>query len=87
MDNFELEWQRCRELERLNIGIQLEDEMAKASEQMEMQDLMERAYEKGDAYGKGYSDGFIAGIKFFYGKEAAKWASRKEKYEEFNRRR
>ncbi len=57
------------EVERLNTEIQLEDEMAKASEQMEMQDLMEKAYEKGEAYGKGYSDGFIAGVKFFYEKE------------------
>lgn len=86
MDNLELDGKRCQELERLNTEIQLEDEMAKASEQMEMQDLMEKAYEKGDAYGKGYSDGFVAGVKFFYGKEASKWASRKEKYKEFYRR-
>jgi len=75
-----------RELERLNTELQLEDEMAKASEQMEMQGLMERAYVKGEAYGKGYSDGFIAGVKFFHEKEAAKWISRKEKYDDFNRR-
>jgi hypothetical protein len=79
MDNRELEW--------LNIELQLEDEMAKASEQMEMLGLMERAYENGGAYGKGYSDGFIAGVKFFHEREAAKWISRKEKYDEFIMRR
>jgi hypothetical protein len=49
-----------------------------------MQDLMEKAYDKGLDYGKGFSDGFIAGVKFFHEKEAAKWASRREKYQRLN---
>jgi hypothetical protein len=76
----------CREIERLIVEIELEDEMAKASQHMEMQALMEEAHRRGKDYGKGFSDGFVAGVKFHYEKESAKWRSRKEKYEKFNRR-
>ena len=74
------------ELNRLQAELELEDEIAKASEQMEMQDLMKKAYEKSKDYGEGYAEGFIIGSRFFYDKEAAKWASRKRKYDELSKR-
>jgi hypothetical protein len=75
-----------REIEKLTVEMELEDEMAKASQHMEMQALMEEAYRRGKDYGNGFSDGFVAGVKFHYEKESAKWRSRQEKYERFNKR-
>lgn len=88
MDNQNLESnpEYRKELERLNAELELEDEVAKMSDQLEMQETMEKAYENGAEYGKGYSDGFVAGVRFFYEKEATKWKSRQEKYDAFNKR-
>jgi len=75
-----------RELNQLNMEIDIEDELAKASQQIEMQGIMEEAYRKSREYGQGFSDGFVAGTKFYHEKESGKWISRKRKYEDFNRR-
>jgi hypothetical protein len=86
MKNLDSNPEYQKELEKLNTEIELEDEIAKVSEQLEMQELMEKAYKRGEDYGKGYSDGFTQGVRFFYEKEAIKWKARQEKYDAFNRR-
>jgi len=86
MENLESNPEYHKELERLNAEIELEDEVARVSDQLEMQEIMEQAYQQGEDYGKGYSDGFIAGVRFFYEKEASKWKARQEKYNAFNKR-
>jgi hypothetical protein len=86
MENSNLDPEYRTELERLEAELELDDESAKASEQLEMQELMQQAYEVSEDYGKGYVEGFMAGAKFFYVKEAAKWASRQQRYDELNRR-
>jgi hypothetical protein len=80
----ESEYERQREW--LNTEIDLEDEIAKASEQLEMQALMEEAYNRGRGYGKAYSDGFVAGVRFYHEKDEARQKARRIKFEEFNKR-
>lgn len=86
MGNLESNPEYKKELDRLNTEIEIEDEVAKVSDQLEMQEIMEKAYQKGEEFGKGYSDGFIAGVRFFYVKEASKWKARQEKLDAFNKK-
>jgi hypothetical protein len=47
---------------------------------------MEEAYNKGRGYGKAYSDGFVAGVRFYHEKDEARQKARRIKFEEFNKR-
>ena len=68
-----------RAVGRLNAEIQLRHQMRLASEKMEMYELIEQAALVGDAYGRGFQEGFAASRllheKYGYGSLCQKEAS------------
>lgn len=73
-----------RDLDLLNARINLEDQMAEVSEEMETEELLNAAHQKGEIYGIGYEDGFGAGYLYHLEKERARFNSISRKYDEFN---
>lgn len=80
MANDKRSWdcQLQNELARIKAQIQLESEMSRASEQMEIYELFEQAESYGNGYSKGFQDGFWAGRELFQKYRVADYESRQE---------
>ena len=75
-----------QELDRINAEIDLEDELAEASEVMEVEELLNSARMRGETYGIGYEKGFWRGLNFYANKQSARMESISAKHRELNKR-
>lgn len=75
-----------KELDRISAQIDLEDEMAFASTQMEISELVERARFHGNGYGAGFGDGLLKGIEIIERNDKARSQSVSAKFDELNKR-
>ena len=74
------------ELDQIWAEIEYEDELSELSEQMEAQEIIDRAYLRSDLFGEGFYDGFFAGRQLFLKYEIARIKSIRQKHGQLSKR-
>jgi len=73
------------ELERIGREIEFEDFLANASQQMEILELIDGAYLRGEAYGNGFREGFIKARVLKNKYDQARLENIKQKHDELSK--
>lgn len=75
-----------QELDQISVQIDFEDELANASQEMEVGELFDRAKEHGDAYYASYYEGFWQGRELLEKYREARRQSIEQKHQELAKR-
>lgn len=75
-----------RELDHISSEIDTEDDIADLLEQFEAQEMLDNAYLRGEAFGDGFYEGFLAGRALSYRYERTRGESITQKHNDLLRR-